>query len=262
MTTDTQGNYSFVVPAGWSGTVTPSKSGFIFLPVSLAYSDLSGNQADQDFVADSALPLISGVVTTGEIGISGVNLFFTGLGTANTNGAGFYYMPVPNGWSGIATPSRAGSTFEPEFRDYYGVTFDYPDQGFNADGDGGGGGGLPGTTVTLYTPPDGAIVGLSVPMTWSPLTAAVGGYHVEVSYGGGVLLGRPELALGVYGSEYLRRRWFYPFLAGTRQPGGAGCSARGPPTWSFTVSGCRGQRPQHEEEHRGSAQQRCAGQTR
>ena len=130
MTTDTQGNYSFVVPAGWSGTVTPSKAGFSFTPTVHAYSDLPGSLADQDFVADSNLPIISGVVTFGGSGLSGVNLSFTSLGSVGTNSAGFYYMPVPNGWSGIVTPSHVDLTFEPEFRDYYGVFSDAIEQDY------------------------------------------------------------------------------------------------------------------------------------
>ncbi|MDO9166314.1 MAG: hypothetical protein Q7U13_09435, partial [Rhodoferax sp.] len=37
-TADTAGNYAFTVPSGWTGTVTPSKTGYRFAPVSRSYT--------------------------------------------------------------------------------------------------------------------------------------------------------------------------------------------------------------------------------
>ncbi|HMH17687.1 MAG TPA: RHS repeat-associated core domain-containing protein [Burkholderiales bacterium] len=45
------GQYSCTVPQGWTGSVTPSLSGYGFTPASRAYSSLAGNQAAQDFAA-------------------------------------------------------------------------------------------------------------------------------------------------------------------------------------------------------------------
>ncbi len=42
--TDTNGYYSGAVSYGWSGTVTPTKSGYTFTPSSTSYSNVTSNQ--------------------------------------------------------------------------------------------------------------------------------------------------------------------------------------------------------------------------
>ncbi len=49
--TDEYGDYSFTVNHGWSGTVTPSLTGYTFDPEYREYSSISSNQAKQDFDA-------------------------------------------------------------------------------------------------------------------------------------------------------------------------------------------------------------------
>ena len=39
------------MPQGWSGTVTPSLSGYTFTPTSLSYSNVTGNQTAQNYTA-------------------------------------------------------------------------------------------------------------------------------------------------------------------------------------------------------------------
>ena len=46
---DALGNYSFSVPSGWSGTVTPSKTGYAFLPKNRSYTNVTAPLAGQDF---------------------------------------------------------------------------------------------------------------------------------------------------------------------------------------------------------------------
>ena len=55
-TTDKQGNYSHAVPAGWSGTVTPSYTGYYFSPVNRGYTSVSMDKTNQDFIAVPAVP--------------------------------------------------------------------------------------------------------------------------------------------------------------------------------------------------------------
>jgi hypothetical protein len=43
------GNYLITVPLGWTGTVTPSKSGYLFSPASKPYTNIQGNQTLQNF---------------------------------------------------------------------------------------------------------------------------------------------------------------------------------------------------------------------
>jgi M6 family metalloprotease-like protein len=50
-TADGSGLYSFVVPSGWSGTVTPSKTGYTFSPVSRSYTNVLANQTEQNYTA-------------------------------------------------------------------------------------------------------------------------------------------------------------------------------------------------------------------
>jgi len=46
---DISGNYSFTVPSGWSGTVTPFLANYIFSPSSKPYTNVLANQIDQNY---------------------------------------------------------------------------------------------------------------------------------------------------------------------------------------------------------------------
>jgi peptidyl-Lys metalloendopeptidase len=48
---DGSGNYSFGVPSGWSGTVTPSKAGYTFTPPNRTYTNVVSNQSGQNYTA-------------------------------------------------------------------------------------------------------------------------------------------------------------------------------------------------------------------
>jgi hypothetical protein len=54
--TDKQGNYSHAVPTGWSGTVTPSCTGFYFSPADRNYTSINTDKTNQDFIAIPAVP--------------------------------------------------------------------------------------------------------------------------------------------------------------------------------------------------------------
>jgi len=58
-TADGSGNYSFSASNNWTGTVTPSKSGCSFTPVSRSYSNVTSNQTGQDYTGT-----ISEVIST------------------------------------------------------------------------------------------------------------------------------------------------------------------------------------------------------
>jgi len=70
-TTNTNGEYSQTVDYGWSGTVTPTKTGYSFFPESRTYPFLTYDQIDQDYTADlltytlttSANPSNGGTIT-------------------------------------------------------------------------------------------------------------------------------------------------------------------------------------------------------
>jgi hypothetical protein len=50
VTTDTNGNYSLGVPPGWNGTVTPALGSFMFVPASLAYTNVTGSLTNQNYL--------------------------------------------------------------------------------------------------------------------------------------------------------------------------------------------------------------------
>jgi hypothetical protein len=52
-TTDENGNYSYTVPYGWSGIVTPSKENYAFTPASREYSNVTVNKSGQDYTANA-----------------------------------------------------------------------------------------------------------------------------------------------------------------------------------------------------------------
>src|SRR6185295_2791781 len=51
-----QGQYSCTVPQGWSGSITPSLSGYAFTPAARTYSGVAANQTGQNYTATAALP--------------------------------------------------------------------------------------------------------------------------------------------------------------------------------------------------------------
>ena len=74
--TDGAGHYACTVPQGWSGTVTPSLSGYTFTPSSRSYSSVAANQTAQNYSAaidsattvwvDDAVPAGATLAGTGE----------------------------------------------------------------------------------------------------------------------------------------------------------------------------------------------------
>lgn len=58
---DGSGLYSFDVPEGWDGTVTPSKTNFIFTPDHRDYTDVMVDQANQNYAAFAQAPTIARV---------------------------------------------------------------------------------------------------------------------------------------------------------------------------------------------------------
>jgi len=53
--TDESGRFKSAVLAGWSGTVTPEKRGYTFVPVQRHYTDVQAKQKNQDFQAFMAI---------------------------------------------------------------------------------------------------------------------------------------------------------------------------------------------------------------
>jgi len=49
VTADGNGNYAITVPHGWSGTITPSKTGYLFAPAIRSYTNVTGDTVGQNY---------------------------------------------------------------------------------------------------------------------------------------------------------------------------------------------------------------------
>jgi hypothetical protein len=101
-TTDVNGYYSKSVSSGWSGTVTPSISGYAFSPSSRSYSNLTSNQTYQDYtgtIFDRVISLSGnmsfGNVVVGSTGTAILTISSTGSSALTVNSISY-----PNGFSG------------------------------------------------------------------------------------------------------------------------------------------------------------------
>jgi hypothetical protein len=128
--TDGSGNYSATVPAGWSGTATPTLTGYAFTPTNRTYTTVTMSYPGQDYSATGGYE-ISGIVTMNGSPRQGVLL--AGLpGNSRTDTNGFYSVAVPAGWSGTVTPTVPGFSFDPGNRTYPGVNSAHPGQNYAA----------------------------------------------------------------------------------------------------------------------------------
>jgi len=130
-TTDASGYYEATVDCGWSGTVTPTMTRYVFSPTSRTYDDLGSDQAGQDFEAYPGW-IISGLVkTAADEGIAGVVITFSGVETtATTSADGSYSATLIEGWSGDATPFKICYSFSPSSLSYSNLTSDQSNQDY------------------------------------------------------------------------------------------------------------------------------------
>jgi hypothetical protein len=134
VTTDTAGAFSKAVQHGWSGSATPSKNGWQFLPASISFQNVTADQAGRDFTATPITFIIAGVVEeeiTGA-GIDEVTITFSDGSTVTTDASGAYSKTVPYGWNGTATPTKDGWNFNPTSMLHQNVTADQIDRNFTA----------------------------------------------------------------------------------------------------------------------------------
>ncbi|HEX8500725.1 MAG TPA: carboxypeptidase regulatory-like domain-containing protein [Pyrinomonadaceae bacterium] len=128
VTSDSNGVYSFNVPAGGNYTVTPSSLRYTFSPASQTVNDLSGDT----FLAFNATPLfyaISGqVVSSTGAALGGVAVTLGGskAATVTTNSQGFFvFNDVPRNGNYTVTPGpTVGYVFSPASRSFNNLTSD------------------------------------------------------------------------------------------------------------------------------------------
>ena len=135
-TTNANGYYSFTGLVNGAYTITPSKSGYSFNPSSRNPTVSGGDVPNQDFTATpvGSTYTISGTVTSGGAGLSGVTITLSGAATLSTttNANGYYsFSGLANGQYTI-TPSKSGYSFNPSSRNPTVNGQDVPNQDFTA----------------------------------------------------------------------------------------------------------------------------------
>ncbi|MEI6210302.1 MAG: choice-of-anchor D domain-containing protein [bacterium] len=131
VTSGALGTYSFTVPPGWSGSVTPAYSnGNFFLPPIIRFAAVTNDQTAQNFQwFPPSYVAISGFVLRADNSIlpaPGAAVLFYGtvgpvpsFSVAYADVAGFYIVYVPRGWSGSSFLSHPdGGTFYPSSKTY------------------------------------------------------------------------------------------------------------------------------------------------
>jgi inhibitor of cysteine peptidase len=120
-TTDASGNYSFTGLANGSYTVTPTpcQAGYNFNPASRSAPVNGADVPGVNFTAIYATYAISGRVTSGGVGLAGVNMTLSGAknATTTTDESGNYSFPGLANGSYTVTPSPSEYyTFTPASR--------------------------------------------------------------------------------------------------------------------------------------------------
>ncbi|MFC1501855.1 T9SS type A sorting domain-containing protein [bacterium] len=136
--TDVDGNYSFSVVNGWSGIVTPSKTGYDFEPSSRPYIELNDHQTDQTFWVEGTPTLtISGTIKELDgTSVEDVVLKYSATDSVFSNATGFYFITVPYAWSGVVTPSKDDLIFAPESKTYTLINTNQGEQNYQVLGPG------------------------------------------------------------------------------------------------------------------------------
>ena len=124
--TGTGGTYSATVDYGWSGTITPTKEGYTFKPANKIYDPVTGDQMNQNYTGTLITFTFSGTAGVGGVVMSGLP------GNPVTATDGRYTAMVNYGFSGTATPTKEGYTFEPSERQYSDVTGGQTNQNYTA----------------------------------------------------------------------------------------------------------------------------------
>jgi len=133
-TTNSSGYYTKTVAQGYSGTVTPTKTGRTFSPTSKSYTSVSSNYSNENYTGapQGVTYTISGYIReSNNIPVDGVTVTFSnGGGSTTTNSSGYYTTTVSQGYSGTATPSKSGWTFSPTSKSYNSVSYDYSNENY------------------------------------------------------------------------------------------------------------------------------------
>jgi hypothetical protein len=128
-TSASDGAYELFVSANWSGTVTPSKTGYTFSPISRTYTNVNANILSQNYTPTAITYTISGNAGVGWAVLSytdGANK------TVMADGSGNYSLTVSYNWTGNVTPSKFAYLFNPATRSYSNVLGNFAGQDYTA----------------------------------------------------------------------------------------------------------------------------------
>ena len=114
------GSYTATVSAGWSGTATPTLTGYTFAPPSNTYANVATSLAS-NYTGALQQFTISGTVTDSS-GAALANVVMNGLPDSPvTQSDGTYTATVSYGWSGLVVPYLVGYALAPLSNTYTSV---------------------------------------------------------------------------------------------------------------------------------------------
>jgi len=127
---DGYGNYSVVVPANWSGKISPSRYGYQFAPVSYDYANVNADITGQNF---TSAEVAFSFTISGNVGaVPGATVLADNGAVVITQPVmdGNYQVAVYGGWSGSISVTRPGCTYAPPQINFPPVGGDLTDQNF------------------------------------------------------------------------------------------------------------------------------------
>lgn len=130
---DDNGNYTCLVPPGWSGSLTAQRGLYVFEPDLKTYENVTSGLVDQDFTAVPYVTISGYVETIDGQPLEGVSVRAQGgYSSEYTDSDGYYVTHVPPGWSGSISVDAYQYAFTPATTTYQNVTTDQTGQNFTA----------------------------------------------------------------------------------------------------------------------------------
>jgi len=134
--TDNQGNYSMIVPSGWTGSASAYYCGYyVFNPSEIYFSNVKKDYTGQNFTGSSAQVLtINGTITNTESSSPLTNYvidFGNGI-SATTDAQGHYSLVILPCYSYTLTPFSDDYSFSPVSRTYTNITASVYNQDYGA----------------------------------------------------------------------------------------------------------------------------------
>ncbi|MDP1832910.1 MAG: multicopper oxidase domain-containing protein [Geothrix sp.] len=112
--TDATGAYNLYVRAGWTGTITPTRAGFLFNPTNVTVAVPLASAMIQDFITVQTISGRARAQVNGNgTSIPGVTITLSTGGSVLTDANGNFTFRVPTGWTGSLSASGVYATWTP-----------------------------------------------------------------------------------------------------------------------------------------------------